>query len=81
MTYNVFSGTLNPTHSLDLDSVKKNQRAKCPGKRLFSAKVLVQTHRQTHTHQTDCANWTTKVVGKTFVVLHVFAYDLCDATE
>jgi len=57
------------TFELDLDSVKMNQRANWNlYYRSFSSKIIVRTHRHTHTHRTDCCAWTTKVVGNTVIV-------------
>jgi len=42
-----------------LDSVKVNQHAKHPGERSF----LVQKLLTRHTQQTDCSNWSTKLVS------------------
>jgi len=47
------------TSEYDPGSVKLNRHAKHPGKRSFSLKVIVETHR----HWTKCSIGTTKVVG------------------
>jgi len=59
-THNTVNWPVTLTFELDLDSVKLNRRAKYLSQRTFSSKVIVRTH----THQTECSTWTTKVGGK-----------------
>ena len=49
------------TFELNLDTVKVKHRAEYLDQRSFISEVIAQMYR--HTHRTDCANWTTKVVG------------------
>jgi len=48
------------TSEFNLDSVKMNQLAKCPGQRSFHSKLTIMTH--THIHWTDYSTWTTDEV-------------------
>ena len=50
------------TFKFDLDSVKINQRVKCPGQWSFCSEVFCPK-TQTNTRP-NCSTWTTKVVGK-----------------
>jgi len=52
------------TFAHDLGKIKENQRTKYLAQKSFSGKVIVLTHRHTHTHRTDCSTWTTKAVGQ-----------------
>jgi len=50
----LWSWTFTVTFEDDLHSVKANQRAEHSGQRSFRSKVIVHTHRHTHT-TTDCS--------------------------